>query len=371
VHRLDYPTDLVEVIVLIEADDHLTANALERHAPPAWRILSLPPGHPRTKPRACNAGLAVSRGEVVVVFDGEDRPEPDQALKAVAALAADTSLAVVQARLGCDHARPGAPLLTRFWALEYAVLFGAIQPTLARAGLPFLFGGTSNWCRASALRAVGGWDAHNVTEDADLAVRLTRAGWSASVIDSTTWEEAPVRLGQWLRQRSRWLKGFAVTTAVHSSRPFRCAAELGPAATLAIAAQLPATLVSAAAHPLGLWLIARGSAGGPATLLACAGYGISVALCLAVARREGTAWWVAALMPAYWLLQTVALAGACIDLVRSPARWHKTAHGLVERPLQNPAPSQPAPQESTARDETAYPPAAANAPAEPDAARLT
>lgn len=137
-----------------------------------------------------------------MVFDGEDRPEAGQARLAAAALAADPRLAVVQARLGCDHAGPGSPLVARLWALEYAALFGLVLPALARLGLPFLLGGTSNWFRADALRAAGGWDAHNVTEDADLGVRLARLGWRSSTIDSTTWEEAPVTALAWLRQHA-------------------------------------------------------------------------------------------------------------------------------------------------------------------------
>jgi cellulose synthase/poly-beta-1,6-N-acetylglucosamine synthase-like glycosyltransferase len=188
--RLDYPAHLLEVIILLEACDTATIAAARAHAPAGWRIVVVPPGSPQTKPRACNVGLALARGDLVVVFDGEDRPEPGQARLAAAALAADPRLAVVQARLGCDHATPGSPIVTRLWALEYAALFGAVLPLLSRLGLPFLLGGTSNWFRAEALRQAGGWDAHNVTEDADLGVRLARLGWRSAVIDSTTWEEA-------------------------------------------------------------------------------------------------------------------------------------------------------------------------------------
>lgn len=331
VSALDYPAELIEVVALVEADDPATLNELRVRAPSRWKLVMLPPGSPETKARACNVGLALSRSEILVVFDGEDRPEPDQARKAVAALAADTRLAVVQARLGCDHAGSGSPYLARFWALEYAVLFGAIQPALARLGLPFLLGGTSNWFRTSALREVGGWDAHNVTEDADLGVRLARAGWRSSVIDSTTWEEAPIHLGQWLRQRSRWLKGFATTSVVLLLSAPRVWRELGPAAALAAVGQLPATVVCAAVHPVGLCLIVV-HWGELLSLIGLGGYSVSLALTLAVARREGISAWLVPWLPVYWLLQTGALALAAAELVRSPSRWRKTPHGLVERP---------------------------------------
>ncbi len=330
--RLNYPAAQLEVIALVEEDDLPTLSALRQCAPTSWRIVAVPAGRPRNKPRACNVGLHIATGDVIVVFDGEDRPEPDQARKAVAALAADDGLAVVQARLGCDHAGRAAAPLSRFWALEYAVLFVTIQPTLARLGLPFLLGGTSNWFRASALREVGGWDAHNVTEDADVGIRLARAGWRSTVIDSTTWEEAPVHFRQWLGQRSRWLKGFAVTTAVHFGRPRQLARDLGPRATLAVVAQLPATLICIAAHPVGLWLTLTGRIDGVIAALALAGYAVTVALHVEVAHRQRLPLWIAALIPFYWLLQALALGLALLDLVRDPSHWRKTEHGLAARP---------------------------------------
>lgn len=329
--RLDYPSGLIEVIALLEADDLDTCAAVAK-ASHGWQVVALPPGRPQNKPRACNVGLALATGDIVVVFDAEDRPEAEQALKAVAALGSDTSLAVVQARLGCDHAEGGNSRLARFWGLEYAVLFGAIQPILARHGLPFLLGGTSNWFRADALRAVGGWDAHNVTEDADLGVRLARAGWRSTVIDSTTWEEAPIGLGQWLRQRSRWLKGFIVTTAVHFANPVRLTRDLGLPGMLAVTAQLPASVLCIAAHPVGLWLLGTGRLEGHFGALAIIGYLISTALHMVVARRQRTSLWIALLMPLYWLLLTPALVLALVDLARDPTHWRKTDHGLADRP---------------------------------------
>ena len=329
---LDYPISRLEVIALIEEDDAPTRAALHEHAPPWWKIVRVPAGLPQNKPRACNVGLYFARGDVVVIYDAEDRPEPDQPRKAIAALASDDRLAVVQAQLACDHAGRMEKPLSRFWALEYAALFGAIQPSLARRRLPFLLGGTSNWFRAAALRQVGGWDAHNVTEDADLGIRLARAGWRSSVIDSTTWEEAPVGHRQWVGQRARWLKGFAITTAVHLGRPLDLLHDLGPRATLAIIAQLPTTLVCSAAHPVGLALILFGQLGGLLAALAVTGYAVSIALHMHVACRHRLSIWLAAAIPIYWLLQNVALWLALLDLVRDPAHWRKTEHGLAMRP---------------------------------------
>jgi hypothetical protein len=326
--RLDYPAHLTEVIVLLEACDAETVAAVRAHAPAGWRTVVVPPGSPQTKPRACNVGLALASGDVVVVFDGEDRPDPGQARLAAAALAADPRLAVVQARLGCDHAGPGAPVVTRLWAMEYQALFGAVLPLLSRLGLPFLLGGTSNWFRADALRAAGGWDAHNVTEDADLGVRLARLGWRSGTVDSTTWEEAPLRAGAWLRQRARWFKGFAVTAIVHGREPRRTLREVGAPGFIALLAQLPVSLLCAAAHPLGVGLALGGDLHGPLAALLLLGYAAAVALHAAAAPG---ARWLALLLPFYWLLHWAALLLALRDLVRAPAHWRKTDHGAAVR----------------------------------------
>lgn len=347
---LDYPRDRLEVLVLVEADDLCTQAAARRHLGAApFRLVVVPDGAPRTKPRACNVGLALARGEVVVVFDAEDRPEPDQLRVAAAALAADPRLAVVQARLACDHAE-GAPLVTRLWALDYMALFGAVVPFLSRHGLPFLLGGTSNHFRRSALIGAGGWDAFSVTEDADLAVRLARLGWRSASIDSTTWEEAPLTVRSWVKQRGRWLKGFAATTLVHMRQPALALRQMGPAAALALLVQLPLSLLSIAAHPVCIGLVAWGlldgslwqASGDPTEdlLLAvqagtmCLGYAAAILLHAAVLLRRpqrGLGLWLLALLPAYWIMTSWALLVGLHDLALRPHRWAKTEHGLARR----------------------------------------
>ena len=324
--RLDYPRHLTEFVVLTEADDPVTLPAAAQAVPAeGWRVVVCPPGEPRTKPRAVNVGLALTSGEVVVIYDGEDRPEPDQARRAVAALLSCPRRAVVQCALAADH---GGPWFTRCWASEYRVLFGAVLPVLSRLGLPFLLGGTSQFLRRSALKEAGAYDAHNVTEDADLGVRLARLGWTSAAIPSVTGEEAPVTLRAFLGQRRRWIAGHIVTALVHLRRPREAWRDLGPAGSLALLAQLPAATASTAAHPLGLALLLGGDAHGPLGVLLGLGYAASLALYWAATRSPLTL----ALLPAFWLLQTAALGLALHDVVRHPCRWFKTAHGLAARP---------------------------------------
>lgn len=211
------------------------------------------------------------------------------------------------------------------------MLFGAVLPMLSRLGLPFLLGGTSQFIRREALISTGAYDAHNVTEDADLGVRLARLGWTSAAIAATTFEEAPVTLRAFLNQRRRWIAGHIKTAVVHMREPMRTWRELGPVASLALLAQLPAAALSTAAHPVGLALLLGGGLDGPLGWLLALGYVAALALYAAASRSVTTLF----TLPAFWLLQTIALGLALTDLVRRPHYWHKTTHGIATRPAQS------------------------------------
>jgi len=334
---LEYPADRLEVLVLLEEGDVETIEAAREHMAGApFRVVVVPDGSPRTKPRACNYGLALCRGELVTIFDGEDRPDPDQLRRVASVMASEPGLAVVQCRLFCDHAEGGG-LVERLWALDYQMLFGSTLPALSRAGLPFLIGGTSNHLRVDVLLSVSGWDAHSVTEDADLAVRLARAGWRSRFVDSGTGEEAPTTVGAWVRQRSRWLKGFLVTSLVHGRRPSRLVRDLGVRRSLALYAQLVGTLAGATAYPLGVAMLAAGvDPWNPLTWLLVGGMGTSCLLALAStlrrSRTPGVGPWLVGALPVYWLLLSVAMAVAVMETPRRATLWRKTAHGVARRP---------------------------------------
>jgi cellulose synthase/poly-beta-1,6-N-acetylglucosamine synthase-like glycosyltransferase len=207
IERLDYPAERLDVIVMVEADEPATRAAItrRRHRLPIT-VVPAPPAGPRTKPKALNIALELARGSFVVIYDAEDRPESNQLRRAVQAFRrAGDDLACVQARL-CIDTR--STWLARYFIAEYAAHFDIFLPKLAALGLPLPLGGSSNHFRTGALRTVGGWDPYNVTEDADLGIRLARFGYQCGMIDSTTFEEAPARIGDWLGQRSRWLKGW-------------------------------------------------------------------------------------------------------------------------------------------------------------------
>ena len=204
--QLDYPKDRLDVKFLLEADDPGTLEVLEREGIPEWcEALVVPDAQPKTKPRACNHGLERARGEFLVIFDAEDRPEPDQLKKAVLAfeeyeLGSGKEVVCLQAQLAYHNASQN--LLTRWFAIEYNVWFQRYLNGLHRLGGPLPLGGTSNHFRMQPLREMGGWDPFNVTEDCDLGIRLHLQNYRTATLESTTWEEANSRVGNWLRQRS-------------------------------------------------------------------------------------------------------------------------------------------------------------------------
>lgn len=230
---LDYPRDRLDVKLLLEADDPATLAAIEAAGVPDWaEVVIVPHAQPKTKPRACNHGLQRAQGEYLVIFDAEDQPEADQLKQAVLAFRRlersprGKRIACLQAQLAYrNHAQN---LLTRWFTLEYNVWFRAYLPGLVRLGAPIPLGGTSNHFRTEVLRGLHGWDPFNVTEDCDLGIRLHIAGWRTAILDSVTWEEANSRTWNWIRQRSRWMKGYLITHLVWLRRPLWLCWRLNP-----------------------------------------------------------------------------------------------------------------------------------------------
>lgn len=330
---LDYPRHKLDIKLLLEADDAPTIAAARRHAPGHAELILLAPCSPRTKPKALNAGLMRAHGRFITVYDAEDAPDSRQLLAALAAFqAGGSNLACVQAPLLIDNAH-GSWLAAQF-ALEYALQFQGLNPLLARMGAAFPLGGTSNHFRTEALRAAGGWDAFNVTEDADVGYRLVRDGWALGVIDPPTWEEAPLRLWPWLRQRSRWIKGHVQTLLVLLRRPRLLWRELGPRQSVALAASLGLGLISSFAHgPLLLWTLwGLASGAAPAWALALSLAGMAAAglagLAVAARRRSLRLAWATLSMAAYWPLASVAAVMALWSFCVRPFHWAKTRHGF-------------------------------------------
>ena len=255
--RLDYPRLKLEVLFLVEADDRATLHALKAaDLPPGFCIIVAPDGAPRTKPRALNIGLSFARGSLVTVYDAEDRPEANQLRLAAERFArAPKTLACLQARLAI--ANGDNALLARLFAIDYAALFDLFNVGLGRLRMPMALGGTSNHFRADVLRAVGGWDAWNVTEDADLGLRLARFGYDVETLASTTWEEAPEELAKWFKQRRRWTKGWMQTLLVLARDAPSAARDCGPARALFVALMLTNLVTGPLLSPIFVCLVTR------------------------------------------------------------------------------------------------------------------
>ena len=347
--RLDWPAAKLDIKLILEAVDRATVAAAATLALPGnVEIVVVPDFGPRTKPKALNYALPLARGEYLVIYDAEDRPERDQLRRAFDAFSSGPpNLATVQARLNIYN--PEASWLTRQFTLEYSALFDGLLPTLDRLELPIPLGGTSNHFRVAALKWLMAWDPFNVTEDADLGTRLARSGYRCQVIASTTYEEAPQRFMSWLRQRTRWLKGFVQTWLVHMRAPGRLWRDLGPRGFFAFQVMIGGTVLSALVHPWFYVLLATELAGGrllslPASVFGvpfwtvawfdlAAGYLAAMTLALLAARRRGLfrLSWHVLLMPLYWLLISAAAYRALWQFVTAPFKWEKTEHGAGDR----------------------------------------
>jgi cellulose synthase/poly-beta-1,6-N-acetylglucosamine synthase-like glycosyltransferase len=340
---LNYPLEKLDIKLVLEPDDHVTREAIAQlQLGPPFEVILAPDHGPRTKPKALNAALPFVRGTFVAVFDAEDQPEPDQLRLALEAFVAnDERLVCVQARLTIDNTADS--WLTRLFTAEYAGLFDVFLPGLATWRLPLPLGGSSNHFRVSVLREVGAWDPYNVTEDADLGMRLARFGYRTAVIPSTTYEEAPAMFGPWLRQRTRWFKGWIQTYLVHMRAPLRLAYQLGMPGFAVFQLLAGGTVLAALIHVLFaarlIWTLALTPMDDAMTqvlvsfdaVTLLAGYLISAALGLiGLARRRllGCAW-VLLLIPVYWLLLSLAAWRALFQFLRDPYRWEKTEHGLA------------------------------------------
>lgn len=198
---LDYPKDKLQVMLLLEADDQETIDQVQRYnLPEYFEVVVVPHSQPKTKPKACNYGLLRASGDLVVIYDAEDIPEPDQLKKAVLSFEKSSrNTACVQAKLNFYNINQN--LLTRLFTAEYSLWFDLVLTGLQSIQAPIPLGGTSNHFRTALLKQLHGWDAYNVTEDCDLGMRLFKQGYLTTLMDSTTYEEANSDFFNWFRQR--------------------------------------------------------------------------------------------------------------------------------------------------------------------------
>ncbi|MFD1328315.1 glycosyltransferase family 2 protein [Mycoplana ramosa] len=363
--RLEWPRSRLDIKLICEADDAATLAALRRRPlPPQFEIVMVPPGLPRTKPKALSYALPAARGEFLVIYDAEDRPHPGQLTEAWERFrSAPAELACLQAPLVISNAH--ASWISALFALEYAALFRRLLPLLAAKRLPMPLGGTSNHFRTAVLRRCGGWDPHNVTEDADLGLRLYRMGYTSGTLDLPTLEDAPENVRTWLGQRTRWFKGWLQTWLVLMRQPVRLIREIGVVPFAVFQVLIGGLLLSSLTHPLLIAYVGhvawRMMGDGPyaadafhLTLFVIdivnifGSYAVFIALGrAAMGQHERTAvGWRWGLVAPYWMLISLAAWRAVAELRNNPFFWNKTAHrptapltGAPSRPGRAPDPS--------------------------------
>jgi cellulose synthase/poly-beta-1,6-N-acetylglucosamine synthase-like glycosyltransferase len=341
--RLTYPKALLDVMLVLEEQDHITCQTLEHTTLPSWmRVIKVPEyGGLKTKPRALNFALDFCRGDIIGIWDAEDAPSPDQIDVVVSHFAqADKDVVCLQGKL--DYYNPNANWLARCFSIEYASWWRIILPGLVRMGLVIPLGGTTLFFKRKELGELGGWDAHNVTEDADLGVRLARAGYRAELIDTVTYEEANCRTWPWIKQRSRWLKGFLVTYLVHMRRPSLLFKELGAWRFLGLQVFFLGTVCQFLLAPIlwSFWLLTFGLSHPVHILLPISAlYTVGglfllaeiLTICIglvAVSRPERRFLmpWVPTMI-VYYPLGVLAAFKAIYELSLRPFYWDKTQHG--------------------------------------------
>jgi glycosyltransferase XagB len=344
VAALDYPRDKLQVLLLLEEDDDVTIEAAAAagvHG--SVTVLLVPESQPRTKPKACNYGLHFATGDIITIYDAEDLPEPLQLRRVAATFARlDDRVACVQAKLAYRNGLQN--LLTGWFTVEYGVWFSYLLPGLMRLKAPIPLGGTSNHLRKVVLDDIGAWDPFNVTEDSDLGVRIAANGYTTAVLESTTLEEANSDPINWIRQRSRWYKGYLQTWLVHTRHPVRLWRQIGAWPFVRFTLLLAGTPLIACLNMVFwfitiAWILGQPIAIGsifpppiyyPALVCLVFGNAATIYMNLVGARETGTPRLLlpCLLVPIYWLLMSIAAIKGVWQLLFRPSYWEKTFHGL-------------------------------------------
>ncbi|MGZ8801058.1 MAG: glycosyltransferase [Mycobacterium sp.] len=346
--NLEYPRDKLQVLLLLEADDDVTIAAAKKCAESdAITILLVPPADPRTKPKACNYGLHFATGEIVTIFDAEDLPEPLQLRRVVAAFHdLSDDVACVQAKLVYHNGHQN--ILTGWFTAEYGLWFGYLLPGMMGSTSPIPLGGTSNHLRRDVLDEIGAWDPFNVTEDADLGLRIAASGYRTAVIDSQTLEEANSDPINWVRQRSRWYKGYLQTWLVQIRRPVKLYRTIGLRSFVRFNLVLAGTPIISVLN-LVFWLITLLWFLGqpalveavfpnyiyfPALIALVLGNAATLYMNLIALREDDRSDLLVAglTVPVFWVMMSIAAAKGCYQLIRNPSYWEKTFHGLTDKP---------------------------------------
>ncbi len=341
---LDYPREKLDIKLLIEEDDDKTLNAVRGLDFPAiFEVIIVPFHAPKTKPKACNYGLHFSRGKYITIYDAEDIPDTDQ-LKKVVSLFNKLPEQYICVQSALNYFNRNENFLTRMFTLEYSYWFDYMLPGLDTLDIPIPLGGTSNHFKMENLIELGAWDPFNVTEDADLGVRAYAKGYKVAIVNSTTYEEANNEPINWIRQRSRWIKGYMQTYLVHMRNPVALWKKIGWKGFLGFNFFIGATPITFLVYPILLSIflsyvifdLASIKSLFPDWVLFISIFNLMVGNILMIyvnmmavfKRRFYELILYAIANPIYWLMHSVAAYKGLYQLIVKPFYWEKTNHGL-------------------------------------------
>lgn len=341
--KIDYPPEKLDIIITLEEYDHETIEAIRRASPPKhFKTLILPNVTPKTKPKALNVAFLNTKGEYLVIYDAEIIPDSDQLKKAYLAFKKYPDIACFQTRL--DHYNTEQNLITKLFNAEFSFYYDLFLPGLQRMNFPIPLSGHSTHFRMDILRDIGVWDPYNVTEDCDMGMRLYRGGYKTAMLDSLSREEATSTIEGWIKQRTRWMKGFIQTSIVHLRFPLVFIKELGGWKKFgAFFFIVPATALINVTN-LVYWFLFIGwifthnkmiQAFFPTPILYLSVstfvFGNIVFTYLNLLgvykRKKFKLVKYSILSPLYWILLAIATTRAFFHFVFKPHQWEKTIHG--------------------------------------------
>ena len=341
---IDYPREKLDIKLLIEEDDDKTLNAVrDLDFPAVFEVIVVPFHMPKTKPKACNYGLHFTRGKFLTIYDAEDIPDTDQ-LKKVVTLFNKLPDNYICIQSALNYFNRNENFLTRMFTLEYSYWFDYMLPGLDTLDIPIPLGGTSNHFKLDVLIELGAWDPFNVTEDADLGVRAYDKGYKVAIVNSTTYEEANNDGINWIRQRSRWIKGYMQTYLVHMRNPVQLWRKLGWKGFLGFNFFIGATPVTFLVYPLLLAIfmvyvifdLSSIRTLFPDWVLFMSIFNLMVGNILMIyvnmmavfKRRFYELILFAIANPIYWLMHSASAYKGLYQLIVKPFYWEKTNHGL-------------------------------------------
>lgn len=346
--KLDYDFLKLQVLLLLEEDDKATIKAAKAMKLPAYfEIVVVPHSNPKTKPKACNYGLKQATGEYIVIYDAEDAPDPKQLKKAYLAFKkSPEDVVCIQSKL--NFYNPHHNILTRAFTAEYSTWFDLVLTGLQSIRAPIPLGGTSNHFKTKTLRELGGWDAFNVTEDADLGMRLARRGYQTAMVDSVTLEEANSNFKNWFWQRTRWIKGYIQTYLVHTRHRngaglHKWSLRHNAAFRLVIGGKIAMLFINPFMWALTISYFVFRATWGPvvesfyplpilymgAASLIFGNFLYMYYYMIGCAKREHFSLIkYVFLIPFYWLAMSIAAWRALYEVFARPHHWSKTKHGL-------------------------------------------